>query len=83
MKSEKSFTTSAARGAKNSGPTHEEISHRAQELWEKYNRPSGRDEEIWLEAERQLSNETSGESMDTASSARSSSMGASRRSGAR
>lgn len=35
-------------------PHHEEISKRARELWEKYERPSGRDEEIWLEAERQL-----------------------------
>lgn len=34
--------------------THEQISRRAQELWEKYGRPSGRDEEIWLEAERSL-----------------------------
>lgn len=32
--------------------THEEISRQAQELWEKYGRPTGRDEEIWLEAER-------------------------------
>lgn len=35
-------------------PTHEETSRRAQELWEKYGRPSGRDDEIWLEAEREL-----------------------------
>jgi len=35
-------------------PTHEQISRRAEELWEQYGRPSGRDEEIWLEAERQL-----------------------------
>lgn len=35
-------------------PTHEEIAGRAQELWEKYGRPSGRDQEIWLEAERSL-----------------------------
>jgi hypothetical protein len=34
--------------------THEEISRRAQELWEQYGRPTGRDEDIWLEAERQL-----------------------------
>jgi hypothetical protein len=34
--------------------THEEISRHAQELWEKYGRPVGRDEEIWLEAERLL-----------------------------
>ncbi|HWA86304.1 MAG TPA: DUF2934 domain-containing protein [Opitutus sp.] len=35
-------------------PTHEEIARRAQDLWEKYGRPSGRDQEIWLEAERSL-----------------------------
>lgn len=35
-------------------PTHEQISRRAQELWEQYGRPSGRDDDIWLEAERQL-----------------------------
>lgn len=35
-------------------PTHEQISRRAQQLWENGGRPSGRDEEIWLEAERQL-----------------------------
>jgi hypothetical protein len=38
----------------NSKPTHGQISRRAQELWENGGRPSGRDEEIWLEAERQL-----------------------------
>jgi len=43
-------TTSTAHSA----PTHEEISRRAQELWESYGRPVGRDEEIWLEAERNL-----------------------------
>jgi hypothetical protein len=40
-------------------PTHENISRRAQELWEQYGRPSGRDEDIWLEAERQLRAPTS------------------------
>lgn len=35
-------------------PLHDEISSRARELWEKYGRPADRDEEIWLEAERQL-----------------------------
>lgn len=35
-------------------PLHDEISTRARELWEKYGRPAGRDEAIWLEAERQL-----------------------------
>jgi len=35
-------------------PTHEEITLRARALWEAKGRPSGRDEEIWLEAEAQL-----------------------------
>lgn len=33
---------------------HAEIARRARELWEQEGRPAGRDEEIWLEAERQL-----------------------------
>lgn len=36
-------------------PTQDEISQRAQKLWQDYGRPEGRDTEIWLEAERQLS----------------------------
>ena len=35
-------------------PLHDEISQRARELWEKYGRPTDHDQEIWLEAERQL-----------------------------
>lgn len=35
-------------------PLHEETARAARELWVSYGRPSGRDEEIWLEAERQL-----------------------------
>ena len=35
-------------------PTHEEISQRAQALWAQRGQPSGQDDEIWLEAERQL-----------------------------
>jgi hypothetical protein len=34
--------------------THEEISARAQAIWEQQGRPHGRDDQIWLEAERQL-----------------------------
>lgn len=34
--------------------SHEDISQKAKELWESYGRPAGRDEEIWLEAERLL-----------------------------
>lgn len=35
-------------------PTNEAIAERARQIWEKEGRPSGRDLEIWLEAERQL-----------------------------
>ncbi len=35
-------------------PTHAEITRRAEKLWQDYGRPAGRDEEIWLEAERTL-----------------------------
>jgi len=34
--------------------TREEIMSRAQVIWEQRGRPSGQDDEIWLEAERQL-----------------------------
>ncbi len=34
--------------------SHEDISRRAEELWRGYGSPQGRDEEIWLEAEKQL-----------------------------
>jgi hypothetical protein len=39
-------------------PNQEDISRRARDLWEQYNRPENRDEEIWLEAERQLTQES-------------------------
>jgi len=35
-------------------PLHDEIAQQARTLWEHYGRPEGRDQEIWLEAERQL-----------------------------
>ena len=35
-------------------PSHEEVSRRAEDLWREYGSPEGRDEEIWLEAERRL-----------------------------
>jgi hypothetical protein len=35
-------------------PSHAEISARAQALWRQMGCPDSRDEEIWLEAERQL-----------------------------
>ncbi len=36
-------------------PAHDEIVRQAQELWQDRGCPEGRDLEIWLEAERQLS----------------------------
>ena len=35
-------------------PLHDAISAQARQLWERYGRPAGRDEEIWREAERQV-----------------------------
>lgn len=32
---------------------HDDVARRARELWESYGKPAGRDEEIWLEAERE------------------------------
>jgi hypothetical protein len=34
--------------------THEEVARCAQQIWHEYGQPSGRDEEIWFEAERRL-----------------------------
>ncbi|HWA10078.1 MAG TPA: DUF2934 domain-containing protein [Opitutaceae bacterium] len=38
----------------NPKPTHEQIARRAQQIWLDRGSPWGRDDEIWLEAERQL-----------------------------
>lgn len=38
-------------------PSREQISLRAELLWKAQGSPSGRDDEIWLEAERQLVDE--------------------------
>jgi hypothetical protein len=35
-------------------PTEEQIRQRAQEIWEENHRPTGRDEEFWLQAEKEL-----------------------------
>jgi Protein of unknown function (DUF2934) len=35
-------------------PNEEKIRKRAQEIWEENNRPIGRDEEFWLQAEREF-----------------------------
>ena len=38
----------------NNKPTQEEVAQRARKIWQDYGCPSGRDTEIWFEAERQL-----------------------------
>jgi hypothetical protein len=38
--------------------THEEISKRAREIWEREGRPEGRDKEHWLQAEAELRQES-------------------------
>jgi hypothetical protein len=43
-------------GNKMPKPTEDQIRQRAHQLWELAGRPDGRDEEIWLEAERELEN---------------------------
>ena len=43
-------------------PTHETVAQRAREIWQSYGSPGGRDNEIWLEAERQLKNESARDS---------------------
>lgn len=40
--------------------TREEITARAQAIWEQKGRPEGRDDEIWLEAEQQLRSQPAG-----------------------
>jgi hypothetical protein len=47
-------------------PTHDEISRRAQEIWQEHGSPSGRDEEFWLEAEKQLLKRMRGKGAATA-----------------
>jgi hypothetical protein len=37
--------------------THNEISQRAREIWEREGRPEGRDKEHWLQAESELRQE--------------------------
>jgi hypothetical protein len=38
----------------NAMPTHDEISAQARQRWEQAGQPVGRDEEFWLQAEREL-----------------------------
>lgn len=51
---------------KTKSPSHEEISYRARELWQSRGNPTTTDNEIWLEAERQLK-ETPSQSATAAS----------------
>ena len=44
-------------------PTHEEIALHALQLWHDRGCPDGRDTEIWLEAERQLSEDQTADSL--------------------
>ena len=46
---------------KTNTPTHEEIARQAREIWLARGGPSGRDAEIWLEAERELTKPASSE----------------------
>jgi Protein of unknown function (DUF2934) len=40
-------------------PAEDQIRQRAQEIWERNDRPDGRDEEFWYQAERDLQHEVS------------------------
>jgi len=40
--------------------THEDISKRAREIWEREGRPQGRDMEHWLQAEAELRQQSNG-----------------------
>ncbi len=52
--------------------THGEIAERARQIWESEGKPTGRDTEIWLNAEQQLSANTTGPKQQTSAAARSS-----------
>lgn len=47
-------TPFGAASAPGLAPGHDEIARCAHELWSQAGRPAGRDEAIWLEAERRL-----------------------------
>ena len=49
-------------------PEHDAIARRAQEIWENVGRPVGRDEEIWLQAERELTEQFRGASVQSGTS---------------
>lgn len=45
-------------------PTHDDIAERAEILWKNQGCPTGRDTEIWLEAEQQLIKSVSAPALD-------------------
>ena len=45
-------------------PNEDRIRNRAREIWEENNRPVGRDEEFWFQAERELQEEELKETPD-------------------
>ena len=45
---------------------HDKIRERAHQLWERADRPEGRDEVFWLEAERELAEEEEANRTDEA-----------------
>ena len=51
--------------------THEDISKRAREIWEREGRPEGRDKEHWLQAEAELQREQGSNSAENGSPAES------------
>lgn len=63
-------------------PSYEEISARARTIWESRGRPEGQDDEIWLDAERELQRDAvvSNQEIATTRPARPSSGGANSRS---
>jgi hypothetical protein len=44
-------------GAARTGPTHEQVAERAQEIWRRHGCPPGEDRENWFEAEAELRRE--------------------------
>ena len=51
-------------------PTHDQIADRARELWQARGQPVGRDYEIWLDAERELSTLTAAANAPSATNGR-------------
>jgi len=51
-------------------PTREEISLRAWSIWQAHGCPTGRDEEFWFEAERELTTPTSADNVPSATDGR-------------